>query len=153
MWNISGVDPAAYIAFYPSCVTTYVDDTGVSDHPIRLFHGISDDYVQIGPCRDYFGRLKQSAKDVQMFEYPDTWHAFDYPSFPSTPMIVKNAQTTHCDLKEEPVGRIINNATQSDFKYTDDCVGRSPHVAYSASSTQSSEVAVKDLLRNVFSLK
>ena len=84
MWNPSGVDPAAYIAFYPSCVTTYISDTVVSDHPIRIFHGISDDYVQIGPCRDYFGRLKQTAKDVQMIEYPDTWHAFDYPSFGSS---------------------------------------------------------------------
>ena len=50
------------------------------------------------------------------------------------------------------MGRIINTATQNDFKYTDDCVGRNPHVAYSASSTQASEVAVKDLLKNVFKL-
>ena len=108
MWNAGGIDPAAYIALYPPCITTYIDDTDVSDHPIRMFHGISDDYVEIGPCRAYFARLKQAAKDVQMTEYPDTWHAFDYPLVPPTPTVVQNGQTTHCVLKEEPVGTIIS---------------------------------------------
>src|SRR5712672_773201 len=44
MWNPVVVDPAVYIALYPPCITTYVGDTDVSDHPIRMFHGISDDY-------------------------------------------------------------------------------------------------------------
>ena len=70
-----------------------------------------------------------------MTEYPDTWHAFDYPLFQSTPTVVQNGQTTHCVLKEEPAGTIINMATQKPFTYADDCVGRNPHVAYSASST------------------
>jgi dienelactone hydrolase len=152
MWNAGGVDPAAYIALYPPCVTTYIDDTDVSDHPIRMFHGISDDYVEIAPCRAYFARLKQTARDVQMTEYPDTWHAFDYPLFPATPMVVQNGQTTHCMLKEEPTGRIINTATQKSFTYADACVGRNPHVAYSASSTHATEEAVKTLLKTVFKL-
>jgi dienelactone hydrolase len=152
MWNLGGVDPAAYIAFYPPCITTYIADTEVSDHPIRMFHGISDDYVEIGPCRDYFARLKQTAKDVQMTEYPDTWHAFDYPLFPSTPTVVENGQTTHCVLKEEPIGTIINMATQKPFTSADDCVGRNPHVAYSATSTHATEDAVKALLKTVFKL-
>ena len=152
MWNAGGIDPAAYIALYPPCVTTYIGDTDVSDHPIRLFHGISDDYVEIAPCRAYFERLKQTAKDIQMTEYHDTWHAFDYPLFPSTPTVVQNGQTTHCVLKEEPAGRIVNTATQKPFTYADDCVGRNPHVAYSANSTHATEDAVKALLNRVFKL-
>ena len=152
MWNPGGVDPAAYIALYPPCVTTYIGDTEVSDHPIRMFHGISDDYVEIAPCRAYFGRLKQTAKDVQMTEYPDTWHAFDYPLFQSIPTVVPNGQTTHCVLKEEPAGTIINTSTQKPFSYVDDCVGRNPHVAYSATSTHATEEAVKALLKTVFKL-
>jgi dienelactone hydrolase len=58
MWNPSGIDAAAYIALYPPCITTYIDDTQVSDHPIRIFHGISDDWVEIAPCRAYFERLR-----------------------------------------------------------------------------------------------
>jgi len=151
-WNPGGVDPATYIALYPPCVTTYIEDTEVSDHPIRMFHGISDDYVEIGPCRAYFERLKQTAKDVQMIEYPDTWHAFDYPLFSSTPTVVQNGQTTHCTLREEPAGTILNAATQKPFTYADACVGRNPHVAYSAVSTHATEESVKTLLTGVFKL-
>ena len=152
LWNTSGIEPAAYIALYPPCVTTYVDDTDVSDHPIWMFHGISDDYVEIGPCRDYFSRLRNTAKDVKMVEYPDTWHAFDYPLVPPTPTVVANGQTTHCVLKEEPIGVIINTETQKPFTNADSCVGRNPHIAYSASSTQATEATVKELLRTVFRL-
>lgn len=152
MWNPGGIDAAAYIALYPPCITTYIGDTDVSDHPIRMFHGISDDYVEIGPCRAYFERLKQTAKDVQMIEYPDTWHAYDFPLLPPTPTVVQNGQTTHCVLREEPAGTIINTATQKPFTYADACVGRNPHLAYSATSTRATEESVKSLLKTVFKL-
>jgi dienelactone hydrolase len=153
MWNPGGIEPAAYIALYPPCVTTFIGDTDVSDHPIRMFHGISDDYVQIGPCRDYLARLQKSAKDIKMIEFPDTWHAYDFPHFSPTPTVVQNAQTTHCAFKEEPIGIIVNTATQKPFdQNSDGCVGRNPHVAYSASSTHATEDAVKALLKAVFKL-
>ncbi len=152
MWNPSGIDPAAYIALYAPCITTYVDDTQVTDHPIRIFHGRSDDWVESAPCRAYFSRLKRTAKDVKMTEYPNTWHAFDYPSLPSNPVIIPYAQTTHCVLKEEPIGTIINIATHKPFTYADDCLGRSAHVAYSAKVTHATEGAVKVLLQRVFKL-
>lgn len=151
-WNSSGVEPAAYIPLYPTCVTTYIDDTDVSGHPIRIFHGVSDDYVEIAPCRAYVARLRAAGKDVTLTEYADTWHAFDYVVLPSTPMIAQNAQTTHCVLKEEPGGVILNMATMKPFTFEDGCVGRNPHVAYSASATHATEVAVKDLLRTAFKL-
>ena len=152
MWNPGGVDPAAYIALYPVCNTTYIGDDEVSDHPIRMFHGQSDDYVRIGPCRSYFERLRATAKDVGMIEYPDTWHAFDFPNLPSIPTVVQNAQTTQCTLREGPQGAIINADTQKPFAYDDSCVGRSPHIAYSAASTHATEQDVKALLRSVFRL-
>jgi dienelactone hydrolase len=152
MWDPSGIDPAAYIALYPPCITTYIGDTDVSDHPIRMFNGISDDYVEIGPCRAYYARLKGTAKDIQMTEFPDTWHAYDFPFLPSTPTVVKNGQTTHCALKEGPIGTIINTATQKPFTYADACVGRNPHVAYSQSSTHATEEAVETLLKKQFKL-
>lgn len=152
MWNLSGVDPVAYIALYAPCITTYIDDAQVTDHPIRIFHGRSDDWVEIAPCRAYFNRLRVTSKDVQMIEYPNTWHAFDYPSLPSKPTNVPYAQTTHCVLKEEPMGTIINVATQKSFTYADDCVGRNAHVAYSAKATHATEDAVRVLLKKVFKL-
>ena len=152
IWNPGGIEPAAYIALYPPCITTFVGDTEVSDHPIRMFHGVSDDYVEIGPCRDYLARLQKNAKDVKMVEFPDTWHAFDYLNLPVTPTVVQNAQTTHCSPKEEPLGTIVNTQTRMPFAYGDQCVGRNPHVAYSATSTRATEEAVKALLKAVFKL-
>jgi dienelactone hydrolase len=153
MWNPSGIDPAAYIALYAPCITTYIDDTQVTDHPIRIFHGRSDDWVEIAPCRAYFERLKVTSKDVQMTEYPNTWHAFDYPSLPPKPINVPYAQTTHCVLKEEPMGTIINLATHKPFTSADDCLGRNAHVAYSAKATRATEDAVRLLLKKVFELR
>ena len=152
MWNPSGIDPAAYIALYAPCITTYIGDTEVTDHPIRIFHGRSDDWVKIAPCRAYFKRLRATSKDVEMTEYRNTWHAFDYPSLPSTPVNIPYAQTTHCVLKEEPVGTIINAATHKPFTYADDCLGRNAHVAYSAKATRATEEAIRSLLEKVFKL-
>jgi dienelactone hydrolase len=152
LWNPSGIDPAAYIALYPPCITTYIGDTEVTDHPIRIFHGLLDDYVESAPCRAYVERLKQAAKHIQMIEYPDTWHAFDYPWLQSAPAVVWNGQTTHCVLKEEPMGTIVNTETNNPFTYADHCVGRNPHVAYSANATHATEEAVKMLLQRVFKL-
>jgi len=150
MWNPSGIDPAAYIALYAPCITTYIDDIQVTDHPIRIFHGRSDDWVEIAPCRAYFNRLRVTSKNVQMIEYPNTWHAFDYSSLPSKPINVPYAQTTHCVLKEEPMGTIINVATRKSFTYADDCLGRNAHVAYSVKATRATEDAVRVLLKKVF---
>jgi dienelactone hydrolase len=152
MWNTSRIDPAAYIALYPQCNTTFRDDTDVTDHPIRIFHGISDDYVSIVPCRAYFDRLNQAGKDVQMAEYPDTWHAFDYPSLTSSPTVVRNGQTTNCVLMEDATGMIVNTATNRPFTYADDCVGRDPHVAYSPKASHATEEALRALLKKVFGL-
>jgi hypothetical protein len=44
-------------------------------------------------------------------------------------------------------------ATQKPFGFADACVGRNPHVAYSASSTHAAEDGVKTLLRTVFKLE
>jgi hypothetical protein len=88
-----------------------------------------------------------------MTEYPNTWHAFDYPSLPSKPINVPYAQTTHCVLKEESVGTIINVATHRPFTYADDCLGRNAHVAYSAKATRATEEAVRILLKKVFALE
>jgi dienelactone hydrolase len=152
MWNSGGIEPAAYIALYPPCITNYIADTDVSDHPIRIFHGISDDYVEIGPCRDYLARLKASAKDIEMIEFADTWHGYDSAQLPAAPIVAANAQVTHCVLKEGPVGIIINVETQKPFSYADACVGRGAHVGYSATSTRATEDAVKSLLSKTFKL-
>ena len=76
MWNKSGVEFAAYIAFYPDCATTFVSDTDVVDRPIRIFGGTPDDYNPIALCKSYAERLKIDNRDVEVTEYPGAPHSF-----------------------------------------------------------------------------
>jgi dienelactone hydrolase len=153
MWNPGGIEPAAYIPLYPECNMSFIDDAEVSDRPIMMFHGISDDWVPIARCQAYLSRLQQNSKNnVKLVAFPDTAHAYDYPNLPASPTVAKNAQAILCVIVEEPLGTMTNTETKKPFTYGDSCVKRDPHVAYSASSTRATEEAVKVLLKDVFKL-
>lgn len=112
-WNRSGADFAAYIPFYPDCMTSYIADTDVADKPIRIFHGTPDDYNPVAPCRGYVERLRGGGHDAVLTEYPNAWHAFDNPLGSATPVTVKGAQTVrNCRIVEEPKGSLVNVATK-----------------------------------------
>ena len=63
-WNKSGAEFAAYIPFYPDCMTSYISDTEVADRPIRIFHGTPDDYNPVAACKRYIERLRAAGRDV-----------------------------------------------------------------------------------------
>jgi dienelactone hydrolase len=137
---------AAYVAFYPACNTTFVDDTEVSDRPIRIFHGTADDYVPVAPCRGYVTRLRTAYRDVQLTEYPGAHHAFDNPLL-NPPRTSAQAQTTRgCLLEERPGGSIVNVRTGQPFSYADPCVERGPTVGYDAQAHAEAVKAVKEFL-------
>jgi dienelactone hydrolase len=154
LWNSSHVEIAAYISFFGPCNTTFIGDSNVSGRPIRLFHGTLDDYVEVAPCRKYVQRLKDAGSDVKLTEYADAWHGFNYAAFSSSsgPVVVRNGETNHCQLTEEPQGSILNVETGRPFSARDKCVGRNPHVLYSTSATHDADESVKALLRSVFAL-
>lgn len=152
-WNNSGVGFAAYIAFYPDCMTTYQSDTDVAERPIRIFHGTPDDYNPVATCKAYVERLRNAGRDVQLTEYPNAAHAFDNPLASLTPTPVKNAQTVRrCRIREEAIGQLINTATGQPFTYKDSCVERDPHVGHDPAATQAARQSVKELVKTVFKL-
>jgi dienelactone hydrolase len=152
-WNKSGIEFAAYIPFYPDCMTTYQSDTEVADRPIRIFHGTPDDYNPVAPCKAYVERLRSAGRDVQLTEYPNASHGFDNPLGSLTPSVVRNAQTVRrCRIREEATGQLINAATGQPFTYKDPCVETDPHVGYDPAATQAARGSVKDLLKTVFKL-
>jgi dienelactone hydrolase len=154
MHGPEGLAFAAYIPFYPSCFTTYVDDENVSDKPIRIHHGVADDYVPIGPCRGYVERLRKAGKDVTLTEYPDAHHAFDNPLLKEGPQPVTASQTTRrCTMKEEPAGTILNAVTGQPFTMRDPCVERGPNIGHNAAGTAAATTAVKDFLKVTFKLQ
>jgi dienelactone hydrolase len=154
MWNKSSIDFAAYIPFYPDCMTTYISDTDVADKPIRIFHGTPDDYNPVTPCKRFAERLRGAGRDVILTEYPNAWHAFDNPLGSAAPVVVKGAQTVrNCQIAEEPEGVLINTASKQQFTYKDACVEHDPHVNRDAEATQAATSAVKGVLKTAFKLE
>jgi dienelactone hydrolase len=152
-WNKSSIEFAAYLPFYPDCMTTYQADTEVADRPIRIFHGTPDDYNPVAKCRGYVERLRGASRDVQLTEYPNASHAFDNPLGSLTPFAVKGAQTVRrCTIREESLGQLINTETAKPFTYKDSCVEHDPHVGYDPAATQAATLSVKTLLKTVFKL-
>jgi dienelactone hydrolase len=152
-WNKSGVEFAAYIPFYPDCMTRYISDTEVADRPIRIFHGTPDDYNPVAACKRYIERLRAAGRDVQLTEYPNAQHGFDNPLGTPAPFEVKGAQTVRaCQIAEEPKGVLINAVSKEPFTYKDACVQLNPHVNHDAEATRAAKIAVKEVLRATFKL-
>jgi len=153
LWNGSGVEFAAYIAFYPDCATTFVSDTEVADRPIRIFGGTADDYNPIALCQAYAGRLKTAGRDVQVVEYPNAQHAFDNPLGAVMPTVSPQSQSVrHCKIVEEPIGLLINATSRQPFNYQDSCVERGPHLGHDPDATRRAKQAVTSIVKSVFKL-
>lgn len=153
MWNTSGVQFAAYIPFYPDCMTTYQSDADTAERPIRIFHGAPDDYNPVAACRGYVERLRGAGRDVVLTEYPNASHGFDNPLGSLVPSVSKNAQTVrNCRIREDASGKLINTSTGQPFTYKDACVERDPHTNHDPAATQAARQSVKEFLRTLFKL-
>lgn len=141
---------AAHIGFYTPCNVQYEGDTRVGPAPIRMFHGISDDYVSIAPCRDYAARLKAAGADVALAEYPDSQHGFDSPTSPPLVDVPRAQSTRNCRLREGPDGTILNAATGQPYSIrTDPCVAVGAHTGHNQAATDAARAAVLDFVRQV----
>ena len=144
---------AAHIGLYTPCNTAYRDDDKVTGKPIRLHHGIPDDWVSIEPCRAYVARLKQAGADVALTEYPESYHAYDNPAY-AKPLKVAQAQTSrNCSVREGDNGGIVNAKTGAPYTLDDPCVERGAQVAYNEAAHKATVAAVKEFLAMTFKLK
>lgn len=149
----ANVEFAAHIGLYTPCHMGYRNDDKVTAKPIRLFHGISDDWVPIEPCRAYVARLKQAGANVTLAEYPDAHHSYDNPA-KATPMRYPQAQTLrNCALQESDDGRIVNAKSKQIFTPDDPCVERGSQTAYNAAAHIATVAAIKEFLTATFKLK
>jgi dienelactone hydrolase len=151
-WNKSGMDFAGYVAFYPDCATTFVSDTDVAG-PIRIFGGTPDDYNPVALCKAYVERLRAAGRDVVLTEYPDAPHSFDNPLGAQPAAASPTSQTVrHCQIREEPAGRLINAASGAPFTYNDPCVERGTHIGYDPAAAAAARRSVKEFLRAALKL-
>ncbi len=143
---------AAHVGLYTPCDVRFRDDERTTGKPIRLFHGISDDYVAIEPCRAYVARLRAAGADASLTEYPDTYHAYDYFTL-KQPVKFPQAQTIrHCSLAEGENGAIVNVKTGKLYDLNDPCVERGTQIAYNPTSFEATVRAVKEFFVSTFHL-
>src|SRR5215831_18473344 len=69
MHGRSDVQFAAHVSVYGVCGTTYQQDEVLTKRPVLLLHGTADDWVPIGPCREYAARLTKAGMNVRLIEY------------------------------------------------------------------------------------
>ncbi len=152
MHGPAGIQFAAYIPFYGSCSTPYIDDEQVTDRPMRLFHGAAGDWVPVEPCREYAKRLRQAGKDIQLTEYAEARHGFDY-HWLDAPVRRPDAQNpSHCRREERPGGQITNLETGQPFSWSDTCVQRGATVGYDPRAHAEAVKAVKEFLTSTLKL-
>jgi dienelactone hydrolase len=150
MHGSDGVEFAAHLPFYAQCNTAYIGDEEVSDRPIRLFHGVVDDYVSIEPCRKYVNRLRRAGKDIQLTEYAGAHHAFDNPHYSPARFLPHALTTNHCTREERTEGNIVNLKTGRAFSWSDDCVRRGATVGHDPGATTGAVKAVMAFLLTTF---
>jgi dienelactone hydrolase len=154
MHGPAGIEFAAYIPFYPACNTRFRDDENVTGRPIRIHHGLADNYVPIEPCQAYVDRLNAAGKkNVMLTEYPDAHHGFDNPGNPTPVRAERSQSTALCVLQEDASGRVVNSKTGKPFSYRDSCVRLGPTVGYNAEQHAVALKSVKEFLAATFRLK
>ena len=149
MHGSTGASFAAYIPFYPDCMTTFVGDEDLADKPVRIFHGTADNWDPVANCRSYVERLRKAGKDVQLTEYAGAAHTFDARANATPRQLPKAQSVRNCKLREDSEGWITNAVTHQHFNYDDPCVERGVTVAYSAEARDAAQKAVGDFLRSL----
>jgi dienelactone hydrolase len=154
LWNKSGIEFVAYVAFYPDCMTTFRSDTEIVDRPIRIFGGTPDDYNPIAACKPYTARLRAASKDVVLTEYPNAPHSFDNPLGAQPAKVQPTFESArNCKIQEEDDGILLNLDTKQPFTYKDACVIHGPHTGYDPEAAQAAKDSVNAFFKSVFKLQ
>ena len=145
-----GASFAAYIGFYTPCNVALIDGEKLSAKPIRLCHGLADDWVPVGPCREYVARLKRAGANVDPVEYPGAYHAFDNQAIPGTIRLPHAVTSRKCRFKEMQPGKILNGDTGEPLAPDDPCIERGTTIAYNAEATDAARKDVVEFLTSLF---
>ncbi len=144
---------AAHISVYGNCGTTYREDEVLAQRPMLLLHGTADDYVPIGPCREYVERLSKAGMKVSLIEYPDAYHVFDGPALREPVKLPQALTGRNCRFTEVEDGSLVNAATKQPFSLSDPCFEKGPTVQYNEAAAKKAHEDVKAFLRDTFAQK
>ncbi|MEM5402088.1 dienelactone hydrolase family protein [Paraburkholderia unamae] len=144
-----GTQFAAFIAFYPDCTSTYLEDEDVVGKPVRIFQGTADNYNPVAPCRAYVERLKTKLHDVQLTEYAGASHFFDARALRQPQQLAQAQTTRNCRTVEVENGLLVDAKTKQPFSYGDSCIERGTTIGYDENAATSAKEAVGGIVKAV----
>ena len=150
---------AVHIVFYGDGEFQY-RSAFTDQSPMLFFHGESDNYVGIGPMREFADWAKSKGNDVTFIAYPKTFHDFDVEKSPNG--VVKDAEVfTKCDLvldlstgKTLRLNHVDNPTTTVEqlAAYPKTCMGKGATVQYNAAARSDAVEKVHEFLKKNFQL-
>lgn len=140
---------ASHIGLYTPCNTRFIGDTEVTGSPMRFFHGTSDDYVNVVPCRAYVATLKSKGVDITLTEFPNTQHGYDSPLVPEKLAVPTAQSTRNCQFIEKSKGELFNAQSDAHFNYNDPCVALGAHVGHNPDATAKTVKSVVAFLQSL----
>lgn len=158
---LAPTDPkfAAHIVFYGSAETQY-RDTATDKAPMLFFHGETDDYVPIGPTKEFADWIQTMGDPVQFVTYPNTYHDFDveggHNGFARTVQTAHNCDAV-IDLSSGHVARadhkpVASMTPQAFMSYYHQCTTTGATLAYNAQARADAVEKVHAFISQVFHL-
>ena len=144
---------AAHISVYGGCGTTFRQDEVLTQRPVLLLHGTADNWVPIGPCREYAARLTKAGMNVRLIEYPDAYHVFDGPALREPVQLPQAVTGRNCRFTEIADGSLVNAATKQPLSPTDPCFEKGVTIQYNEAAAKKAHEDVKAFLQDAFSQK
>jgi dienelactone hydrolase len=151
---------AAHVVFYGDAEFQY-RDKATDQSPVLFFHGESDNYVGIGPMREFADWMKGMGNDVTFVSYPKTFHDFDVEKTANG--VVKEAEVfVKCDMVSDLVtGKVlrlnhVDNPTATTPEqlaaYVKSCTTRGASEFYNASARSDAVEKLHEFLKKNFML-
>jgi dienelactone hydrolase len=143
---------AAHISVYGVCGTHLREDENLT-RPVLFLHGVVDDFVPIGPCREYAARLLKAGRNARMIEYPDAHHGFVAPQYGPVTKLAELITPAWCRFSETDNGIVVNVATQKPLTSTDSCWRKGVSLGYNEVAAKKVQDDVKDFLRDTLKIE
>jgi dienelactone hydrolase len=150
---------ALHVVFYGSATFQY-RDRATDKSPMMFLHGEADNYVIIGPTREFSAWAQSQGNPVTFISYPKTLHDFDVQGQFSG-FLKTLEQSAKCDLVTDlsnghtvRMNHVDNpKVTADDVRaYVKSCVGHGASLGYNAAARADAVEKVHGFLKQYFQL-
>jgi dienelactone hydrolase len=150
---------ALHVTFYGDATVQY-RDRATDKSPMLFLHGEADNYVVIGPTREFADWAQSQGNPVSFISYPKTYHDFDvqgqFQGFAKTVEVYAK-----CDLVTDLTnGHILRMNHAADPKVTAEqataylktCVTHGANLAFNAAARADATQKIHDFLKQYFQI-